>query len=306
MTSRGCPSLEMNLGSLTSRSNASGRQSGTPAGRPSSCEHTWRQRTSVHARLRFGYSHRCRLGTRNRGIPWSFAHCPVVRSGKFEDALSVFNKIPWDTKPDSVLLVNPVKSKADMGVVPPMGLAHLIAGDNQVAVDYIRLRLGRLERLERVTTDSPEGFTRTGEQAGRADFGRRRPLSATELVLGRQDASHRTAVLRQQRSTLGQNAAECEQEANRSRQLVEALEKLVGLEGRIRDIERWLNSHIQEQSALDAKAAMQEIASAPDLLARQLLITEARRAARQHSRSWKKAAETSELMVRLSGKHRDG
>ncbi|HDS1108388.1 TPA: AAA family ATPase [Stenotrophomonas maltophilia] len=203
----------------------------------------------------------------------------VVRSGKFEDALSVFNKIPWDTKPDSVLLVNPVKSKADMGVVPPMGLAHLIAGDNQVAVDYIRLRHGRLERLERVTTDSPEGFTRTGEQAGRADFGRRRPLSATELVLGRQDASHRLAVLRQQRSTLGQNAAECEQEANRSRQLVEALEKLVGLEGRIQDIERWLNSHIQEQSALDAKAAMQEIASAPDLLARQLLITEARRAA---------------------------
>ncbi|WP_190323299.1 hypothetical protein, partial [Enterobacter hormaechei] len=107
----------------------------------------------------------------------------------------------------------------------------------------------------------------------------RRPLSATELVLGRQDASHRLAVLRQQRSTLGQNAAECEQEANRSRQLVEALEKLVGLEGRIQDIERWLNSHIQEQSALDAKAAMQEIASAPDLLARQLLITEARRAA---------------------------
>lgn len=203
----------------------------------------------------------------------------VVQSGRFEDALAAFNKVPWDARPDSVLLVNPMKSKADMSAVPPKGLAHLVAGDNQVAVDYIRLRLGRLEQLERVTPDSPEGFTRSGEQVGRADFGRRRPLSATELMLGRQDATHRLQVLRQQRGTLGQKVAEAEQQAIRSRKLVDALEKLMGLDGRIQNIERWLNSHIQEQSALDAKAEMQKIANAPDLLARQLLITVAKQAA---------------------------
>ena len=203
----------------------------------------------------------------------------VVQSGRFDEALAAFNKIPWDAKPDSVLLVNPVKSKVDMDSVPPKGLARLIAGENPIAVDYIRMRLGRLQQLERVTPDSPEGFTRTGEQAGRADFGRRRPAAATELMLGRQDARHRSQVLQQQRNTLSQQVAEAEQKASLSRKLVEALENLAGLDTRTEEIERWLTDHTQEQKSLAEKAAMQQIASTPDLLARQQLISNAKTAA---------------------------
>lgn len=225
----------------------------------------------------------------------------VVQSGRFPDALAAFNRIPWGAKPDSVLLVNPVKARVDLGTVPPKGLARLIHGENQVAVDYIRLRLGRLQQLERLTPDSPEGFTREGEQSGRADFGRRRPLAPDELMLGRQDTRLRAQMLQQERNALSEQAAQADRQAGHSRSLVATLEKLVGLDARAEDIQRWLGDHASTQMELATKAAMQQMASAPDLLARQQLIQgakEAVRAAQAELEAANKAVGTHEEAVR--------
>ena len=202
----------------------------------------------------------------------------LIEPGRLDDALKVYSKIPAHLNPFDVLIVKPPKRTVETSTLPERALAQLIEGTDQVALDYIRGKLGRREQLERVTKDSPEGFTREGVQSSPADFGRRRPAAATDLVLGRQDQHARSQRLTRERQQLSETLDDVGRKHQVAKGMLAATEELLSLAGRIDDIAGWLQQHDDMQRDLANRAAIAMLADSPDLLARQQLLDAAKEA----------------------------
>ena len=201
----------------------------------------------------------------------------VIEPGREDEAYGIFSKIPMVHQPHGVLLVKPPKNPVGTEALSIRALAHLIEGTNPVALDYIRGRLGHREQLDRVTKDSPEGFTREGIQSNSADVGRRRPVVGTELVLGRKDNRAKLERLTLERQVLTEKLEQVRRKAQRSGELLAVTEDLQSLGSQVEDIERWLGDHFHAQRELANLAVLASLADSPDLIARQQVVDDAKR-----------------------------
>ncbi|MFC5570811.1 SbcC/MukB-like Walker B domain-containing protein [Lysobacter yangpyeongensis] len=220
----------------------------------------------------------------------------LIEPGRLNDALAIYSRIPAGHNPHEVLIVKPPKSPVDLSTLPQRAIAHLIEGSNEIAVSYLRGKLGRRVQLDRVTQDSPEGFTREGVSSNAADFGRRRPAALSELVLGRQDQRARKERLTRERQLLTEQLEEADRSAQKLKGVLAVIEDLQSLGSRVEDVEGWLLDHEDKQRSLASQAALSSLANSPDLIATQQLIFDAKK-------EWIKADELKVKLSKLEGQY---
>jgi chromosome segregation protein len=189
------------------------------------------------------------------------------------------------------VIVKPQGRRLDREALPEKALAHLIEGSDPIAVDFIRSKLRRLEQLETVTPEGPEGLTREGMQVSYDSFGRRRPTVATELVLGRQDQRATARQLAHEKTAAAEAMDAADRKAQRSRELVEAVNPLLSMSDALDNLERWLYEHADRQRELDTQASLAKLVDSPDLLARQQVLDAVEQAKNDAQRTMLAASE---------------
>jgi chromosome segregation protein len=215
----------------------------------------------------------------------------LIEPGRLKDALRVYEKIPASYNPFGVVIVKPQGRRLDREALPEKALAHLIEGSDPIAVDFIRSKLRRLEQLETVTPEGPEGLTREGMQVSYDSFGRRRPTVATELVLGRQDQRATARQLAHEKTAAAEAMDAADRKAQRSRELVEAVNPLLSMSDALDNLERWLYEHADRQRELDTQASLAKLVDSPDLLARQQVLDAVEQAKNDAQRTMLAASE---------------
>jgi chromosome segregation protein len=215
----------------------------------------------------------------------------LIEFGRLQDALRVYEKIPASYNPFGVMLVKPQHRRVDREALPEKALAHLIDGSDPDAIDFICSKLRRLEQLDLVTPDSPEGLTREGMQVSHDSFGRRRPTVATELVLGRQDQRAKAAQLAHAKTAAAEAMDAADRKAQRSRGLLEVINPLLSTSDALDNLERWLHEHADRQRELETLASLAKIADSPDLLARQQVVDAAEQAMKTAQKAMLAASE---------------
>lgn len=202
----------------------------------------------------------------------SNAYALLVEPGREDDAVRVYESIPDSYNPFGVKIIQPKNYGADASALPTNALAHLITGQNEQAVAFLRSRLRRLRQLEKATSRSEDGLTSKGMLVNRGTIERLRLPAPSEVSLGKQDTRAQMDHLAREKQRFGKDLDDVERVAQRSKALLEATAPLVTMKDMLENVERWLVEHAALEREMDDRQALVQLKENPDLLALQQLL----------------------------------
>lgn len=202
----------------------------------------------------------------------SNAYALLVKPGREDDAIGIYEKIPDGYNPFGVKLVQPSRRSYDAASLPANALAHLITGENQRAVEFLRSRLRRLVQLDVATSRSEDGLTRRGTLVSNGTIERLRVPDEGDVLLGKQDVRAKRDRLAREKQARDREYQEAEHKALQSASLLEAIAPLVGLRDVLDNIQRWLEEHRDLEQSLDDASKLASLQDNPDLVAMQELL----------------------------------
>lgn len=196
----------------------------------------------------------------------------LVEPGREDDAIEIYEAIPDGYNPFGVKIVKPRGQPDASSSLPKNALAHLITGQNERAVAFLRSRLRRLRQLETANSHSDDGLTRKGTLVNNGTIERLRLPAAEGVLLGKQDMRAKLDYLTRERLRLDQEAQDAEHKAGRSTALLQAIAPLTTLKDLTENIQRWLEEHSELERSLDDAQELARLQQNPNLLAMQELL----------------------------------
>ncbi|MCD9008217.1 hypothetical protein LDO31_18670 [Luteimonas sp. XNQY3] len=196
----------------------------------------------------------------------------LVEPGREDDAIRIYEAIPDGYNPFGVKIVQPRRQTHNPSSLPENALAHLITGQNEQAVNFLRSRLRHLLQLETATSRSDDGLTRKGTLVNNGTIERLRLPAAGEVLLGKQDMRAKLDHLARQKQRLDQQVQTADRKAQQSKELLQAIAPLTTLKDLIENIQRWLEEHSELERPLDDAQELARLQQNPDLVAMQELL----------------------------------
>lgn len=198
----------------------------------------------------------------------------LVEPGREDDAIRIYEAIPDGANPFGVKIVQPRKYQST-GPLPTNALAHLITGDNENAVGFLRSLLRRLVQLDTATSRSENGLSKKGTLVSNGTIERLRMPAAEDVMLGKRDLRVQRDALTRARHARDNECQEAERRARRSKELLDCVLPLSNLRDTLDNLHRWLEEHQEIEKSLDDASLLASLQDNPDLVALQELITAA-------------------------------
>jgi SbcC/RAD50-like, Walker B motif/P-loop containing region of AAA domain len=196
----------------------------------------------------------------------------LVEPGREDDAIRIYEEIPEGYNPFGVKIVQPRRQAHNTTPLPAKALAHLITGENEHAVNFLRSRLRRLIQLDVANSRADDGLTRKGTLVNNGTIERLRVPAAGDVLLGKQDVRAKVDLITREKQARDREYQEAEHKARASAGLLEAIGPLVGLRDLIENLQRWLEEHRDLEQSLDDAQRIASLQDNPDLVAMQELL----------------------------------
>lgn len=220
----------------------------------------------------------------------SNTHALLIEPGREDDAVRIYESIPDGYNPYGVKIVQPRRRGHDaMSALPSRALADLIAGQNELAVRFLRSRLGRLVQLDEANTQSENGLTISGTLVNNGTIERLWLPAAADVLLGKQDVRAKLDHVTREKQALDRAYQDTERRAAQYAGLLDAIGPLMGLRDVTEHLQRWLEEHRELEQSLDDAQRLTNLQDSPDLLALQELLDAAaqqyNQARREHAQA---------------------